>query len=113
MDNVNDILDYFDYQDKIQNIGRAGDKVFTDADSSGLWRVYEKQDPYTTTLQLSPNNTGTDQHFGQQIVARNDGRTVVVSAPSGQHKVKLTSYLEEKQQQDQHLKRIYSNNNCW
>ena len=88
MDNVNDKINYADYQDKMENISREGDKVFADADSSGLWRVYEKQDPYTTTLRLSPNNTGTDQHFGQQIVARNDGRSVTVSSPSdGQGKV--------------------------
>ena len=81
MDNVNDLLSYADYQDKLENIGRTGDTVFTDADSSGLWRVYEKQDPYATTLQLSPDTTTAGQHFGQQIVARNDGRTLVVSAP--------------------------------
>ena len=58
-----------------------GDKVFADSDSSGLWRVYEKQDPYTFNLLLSPDTTTADQDFGAQIVARNDGRTLVVSAP--------------------------------
>jgi hypothetical protein len=81
MDNVNDRLSYSDYKDKDDAIGRAGDKVFADADSSGLWRVYEKQDPYTSGLVLSPDSSTVDQEFGHRIVARNDGRTVVVSAP--------------------------------
>ena len=81
MDNVNDLLKYSDYQDNNIASGYTGDKVFADADSSGLWRVYEKQDPYTTTMRLSPDNLTVDQHFGQQIVARSDGRTVVVSSP--------------------------------
>jgi hypothetical protein len=81
MDNVNDLLSYSQYVDKDDSIGREGDKVFADADSNGLWRVYEKQDPYTQTLTLSPDTLTTDQEFGHRIVARNDGRTLVVSAP--------------------------------
>ena len=48
MDNVNDLINYDDYNDKDDAIEKPGDKVFADADSSGLWRVYEKQDPYTS-----------------------------------------------------------------
>ena len=78
MDNVNDLLSYSEYEDLNDSIlrQREGDKVFADADSSGLWRVYEKQDPYTQARLLSPDTTA-DQDFGYQIVARNDGRTVV------------------------------------
>ena len=47
-----------------------------------MWRVYEKQDPYTTTTILSPDSATADQDFGYQIVARNDGRAVVASAPT-------------------------------
>ena len=43
--------------------------------------TYEKQDPYTVVRQLSPD-TIADQDFGYQVVARNDGRTIVVSAPT-------------------------------
>ena len=82
MDQVNDTLNYGVYQDKNDAIEREGDKVFADADSSGLWRVYEKQDPYTTTTILSPDTTTADQDFGYNIVARNDGRAVIVSAPT-------------------------------
>ena len=86
MDNVNDLLKYSDYNDLVLETTtvskREGDKVFADADSSGLWRVYEKQDPYTTKLRLSPDGSTADQDFGYQIIARNDGRTVVVSAPT-------------------------------
>ena len=81
MDNVNDLLDHHEYNDKDDAISKPGDKVFADADTSGLWRVYEKQDPYNTSLVLSPDASTADQEFGHRIVARNDGRTVVVSAP--------------------------------
>jgi len=81
MNNVNDLLSYSDYKDKDDSIGRHGDKVFADADSSGLWRVYEKQDPYTDGLILSPDTLTANQHFGYRVVARNDGRTIAVSAP--------------------------------
>ena len=81
MDNANDLLNYADYNDKDDAINKEGDKVFADADSSGLWRVYEKQNPYTQALRLSPDATTTDQDFGFRIIARNDGRTVIASAP--------------------------------
>ena len=81
MDNVNDLLNYDDYTDKNDAIEQPGDKVFADADSSGLWRVYEKQDPYTQSIVLSPDASTAEQEFGHRIVARNDGRTVIVSAP--------------------------------
>ena len=81
MDNVNDLLDFQHFTDKNDAIEQAGDKVFADADSSGLWSVYEKQDPYTTQLVLSPDASTADQEFGSKIVARNDGRTVIASAP--------------------------------
>ena len=81
MDNVNDLLDAEEYVDKDVAIEKPGDKVFVDADSSGLWHVYEKQDPYTTAIVPSPDVTTLTQEFGHKIVARNDGRTVVVSAP--------------------------------
>jgi len=81
MDNVNDRLDYSVYRDKDDDQRIEGDKVFTDTDSSGLWRGYEKQNPYTEFKTLSPNTTTSDQDFGYRVVARNDGRTVVVSAP--------------------------------
>ena len=81
MDNVNDRLNYKIYNDKNDAIDMPGDKVFADADTEGLWRVYEKQDPYTSKIILSPDNATDEQEFGHKVVARNDGRTVVVSAP--------------------------------
>ena len=81
MDNVNTSISYHDYISKNDAIEVPGDKVFADADSSGLWRVYEKQDPYTSALVLSPDASTADQEFGNSIVARNDGRTVIASAP--------------------------------
>ena len=83
MDNVNDRLDYSVYRDKDDDrqVKLEGDKVFADADSTGLWRVYEKQDPYTQLRLLSPNDADNNQDFGYRVVARNDGRTAVVSAP--------------------------------
>ena len=81
MDNANDILNYNDYTDKNDAIDQPGDKVFADADSAGLWHVYEKQDPYTQVSVLSPDASTAEQEFGHRIVARNDGRTIVTSAP--------------------------------
>ena len=81
MDNVNDLINFSDYKDEITAVGKEGDKVFADTDSSGLWHVYEKQDPYTSKLVLAPDNETVDQEFGHRIVARNDGRSVIVSAP--------------------------------
>ncbi len=81
MDNVNDLIDFENYTDKDDAIEQLGDKVFADADSSGLWRVYEKQDPYTSAIVLSPDAGTAEQEFGHRIVARNDGRTVIASAP--------------------------------
>ena len=83
MDNVNDRINYNIYNDKDENqqVKVEGDKVFADADSSGLWRVYEKQDPYTEFRTLSPDTATSDQSFGYRVVARNDGRSAVVSAP--------------------------------
>jgi hypothetical protein len=81
MDNCNDKINYDKYRDRDNSIEREGDKVFADADSSGLWRVYEKQDPYTLKNILSPDSATTQQDFGHRIVARNDGRTVIASAP--------------------------------
>ena len=81
MDNVNDLVSYDVYQDRNDAIEQPGDKVFADSDTAGLWHVYEKQDPYTPLLLLSPDKSTAEQEFGHRIVARNDGRTVVVSAP--------------------------------
>ena len=81
MDNVNDRLSYNTYKDKNDDLFVEGDKVFADADSNGLWRVYEKQDPYTEFRTLSPDTSTDNQDFGHRIVCRNDGRAAVVSAP--------------------------------
>ena len=81
MNNVNDLINFDDYNDKDDAIEKPGDKVYADADSSGLWQVYEKQDPYTAKVLLASDIDTDDQNFGSQIVARNDGRTLVVSAP--------------------------------
>ena len=88
MDDVNVRLPFNEYVEKNDAVEMRGDRVFADTDSAGLWRVYEKQDPYTFNLVLSPVNAITNQNFGYKVVARNDGRTVVVSAPGdGQGKV--------------------------
>ena len=81
MNNVNDLINYVDYNDKDDTISKPGDKVFVDTDSSGLWQVYEKQNPYVSTIVQSTDISTSDQNFGHRVLARNDGRTVVVSAP--------------------------------
>jgi hypothetical protein len=82
MNNVNNLLSYSEYQDIDTVNERNGDRVFVDSKSSdGLWRIYEKCDPYTFKLLNSPDSNN-NQEFGYRIVARNDGRAVIVSAPS-------------------------------
>ena len=81
MDNVNDRLNYSVFRDRNDSLAVQGDKAYTDADSSGLWRVYEKQDPYTQLRILTPDSSTSNQEFGHKIVARNDGRSAVISAP--------------------------------
>jgi hypothetical protein len=81
MNNVNDLINYADYNDKDEAIDQPGDKVYADADASGLWQVYEKQDPYTTKTLLSSDVSTSDQNFGLSMVARSDGRTLIVGAP--------------------------------
>ena len=81
MNNVNDRLSYAEYNELDDAIEKEGDKVFADSDSSGLWRVYEKCDPYTVKTLKSPDASTTSQEFGRRILARNDGRTLVVAAP--------------------------------
>ena len=55
--------------------------MYADANTAGLWKVYEKQDPYTSQIILSADASTANQEFGHKVVARNDGRTIVVSAP--------------------------------
>jgi cyclophilin family peptidyl-prolyl cis-trans isomerase len=80
MNNVNDRLSYRDYRDANETIETNGDRVFAD-NTTGLWKIYEKVDPYETRLLESPDTT-SNQDFGFSIVARNDGRTLIVSAPT-------------------------------
>ena len=68
MDNVNDQIHYDTFLDRDDFNEFPGDKFFADADSSNLWRVYEKQDPYTSNRQLSPDTTTADQDFGWRVV---------------------------------------------
>ena len=77
MNNVNSLLSYKDYKDKTTN--KNGDRVFVDNEGSS-WKIYEKQDPYTTFITTSPS-TDNSQQFGFRTVARNDGRVFVASAP--------------------------------
>ena len=80
MNNVNDLLSYTDYRDADTVNETNGDRVFADADSAGLWNIYEKCDPYTTRTLASPDSDNL-QEFGYRVVARADGRTVIISAP--------------------------------
>ena len=80
MNNVNDLLSYAEYNDIDPENKKNGDRIFTDADNTGLWKIYEKCDPYTIQTVSSPDS-GNSQDFGYRVAARNDGRTVIISAP--------------------------------
>ena len=79
MDNVNDRIPYSVYRDVDTTNFVNGDRVFAD-NNTGKWTIYEKTDPYQTNLLSSPD-TDENQEFGYQVVARNDGKTLVVSSP--------------------------------
>ena len=72
MDAVNDKLSFLEYKPEDTVINRVGDKVFADADSEGLWKVYEKVNAYTSQVTKSPDVID-NQDYGYNIVARNDG----------------------------------------
>ena len=80
MNNVNDLLSYSDYRDRDDINIVNGDRVFVDNVGS-KWKIYEKEDPYQTKILQSPDSTN-EQDFGYRVVGREDGRTLVVSAPS-------------------------------
>ncbi len=80
MDKVNDRISYNVYRDVDQANFVNGDRVFSDTDPNGMWTIYEKTDPYTSTILPSPD-TDNQQDFGYNIVARNDSRMICVAAP--------------------------------
>jgi len=80
MDNVNDRISYNVYRDVDTTNFVNGDRIFADNNTEGKWSIYEKTDPYAVTILQSPD-TDNEQAFGYQVVARNDGRTLIVSAP--------------------------------
>ena len=79
MDNVNDLISFDRYRlyDSVNAI--RGDRVFAD-NAGGSWQIFEKNNPYAEQILFSPDQTDLQQ-FGYRIVARNDGRTLAVSAP--------------------------------
>lgn len=80
MDTVNELLEFDQYDKANPALEIPGDKVFAN-NPDGLWRIYEKIDPYTLKILESPS-TEPSQSFGHQIVGRQDGKVVVVSAPT-------------------------------
>ena len=80
MNDVNTLLSYDDYRD-VDTVNKVnGDRIFVNNDGSD-WKIYEKCDPYTLKVLNTPS-TSNDQDFGYNIVAREDGRTLVVAAPT-------------------------------
>jgi len=79
MNNVNELLSYKDYQDNDEINEYNGDRVFVE-NAGGKWAIYEKTDPYTTQI-IPPPNTNNEQEFGYNVVAKNDGRYIVVATP--------------------------------
>ena len=79
LDNVNSLLPYSEYRaaDSLNKV--PGDKIFVD-NVGARWKIYEKVNPYREVKLASPD-LDDDQEFGYKIVARSDGKFVVVSAP--------------------------------
>ena len=80
IDDINDKISFDDYKVKDETNNRAGDKVFIDNESN-YWKVYERQEWLRYNQVLSPTRKN-NQDFGWQVVARNDGRTMISSSPS-------------------------------
>ena len=80
IDDINDEIDFDDYKVKDETNNRPGDKVFID-NESGTWKVYERQEWLKYNQVQSPTRKNS-QNFGWQVVARNDGRTLIASSPT-------------------------------
>ena len=72
-DNINDIKNVADIVE--------GTKVYADDDGTGKWAVYEKAIAFTEQKWGAPNAI-EDQLFGFNVVTGDNGRLIVVSAPS-------------------------------
>ena len=79
IDDVNDDFSVEDFIVKDETNKRPGDKVFVD-NVAGKWSVYEKT-PWTLYNRILSPNRIDNQNFGAQVVARNDGRSLIASAP--------------------------------
>ena len=85
IDDINDEIDFDDYKVKDETNNRPGDKVFID-NESGTWKVYERQEWLKYNQVQSPTRKNS-QNFGWQVVARNDGRTLIASSPTDRKSV--------------------------
>ena len=79
MNNVNDRLSYREYKDADDINKIKGDRVFAE-NVGGTYKTYEKVDPYAINYLGSPDSD-VNQDFGYRCLSREDGRTLVVSAP--------------------------------
>ena len=80
MDNVNDRIPYNVYRDVDTANFVNGDRIFADSNTQDKWTIYEKIDPYETKI-LPAIDPANNTEFGYRTIARNDGRTLIISAP--------------------------------
>ena len=80
IDDINDHIAFDDYKIKDETNNRSGDKVFID-NTSNYWKVYERQE-WLRYNQITSPTRKHNQDFGWQVVARNDGRSMISSSPA-------------------------------
>ena len=93
LDDVNNLLPYNEYQELDVVNKLPGDKIFVD-NAGANWKIYEKVNPYFD-FRVESSDTQDNQEFGYKIVARTDGKSLVISAPgsgSGSSQGVLTFY---------------------
>jgi hypothetical protein len=61
----------------------VGEKVWVDNDGEDKWAVYQRINNYTSALYNSDLEI-ENQHYGFEVIARNDSELIVVSAPDAQ-----------------------------
>ena len=59
----------------------AGSKAWVDNDGTGHWAAYEKTDPYTNSVELSPSRDNTDTLFGTSLAQGLNNQGGLIGTP--------------------------------
>jgi hypothetical protein len=79
IDDVYNNLLFEEFQEEDTVNDYKGDRLFVD-NTDSTWKVYERTNPNLYN-QIISSDTTAEQEFGYQVVARNDGRLIAITAP--------------------------------